>query len=511
MDLLNNIHMRLSKFILTFFILIFIFSTGCEKDPIKLDDPKPPIVDPKPPVPKEYETVFKNFVTAKDGKLWDGDQELRFCSFNVPFVDFTEDGENGEWKELTPWEQEDLVKTIVQMGGKVIRKYALSTRQDGKTYEAHVQGPGKFSEAAFKALDRFLDLCNKQGIRIIIPFVDQYDYKWVGGVYSYQAFNGLPVNDDGAAFVTNGQVREDFKKTINYVLNRVNTVSGIKYKYDKAILAWETGNELWCVNKNYEWVGDISKYVKSIDQNHLLIDGDMEESLIKSGSGGKPVGMTDPNIDIVSNHYYIGSNNHTNLVQAMTTDMNIARGKKPFIVGEVGYLLAPDVRNLLSAAVTEGVPGIMLWSLRGHREAGGFWQHYDGKRDGVEYWAYHWPGFEINNGYDEIEIMQEVYKNAFLINGMIAPALPIPQPPTLYPINGTINWKGSVGASKYDIHRSLDNNTWETIATDVTDMYKDYSYPPLYKSDKVLIGYYYRLIAKNSSGSSSPSNVMKWQ
>ncbi len=503
-------------FITLFIHLVLLMCLACDNPSKPLEPPPdlPPKEDPDPPNPPDYETVFDNFITAKDGKLWDGNKELRFCSVNVPFVDYTEDGEGGTWKELTPWEQEDIVKTIVQMGGKVIRRYALSTRQAGKTYEAHVQGPGRFSESAFKAMDRFLALCNQYGIRVIIPFVDQYDYPWVGGVYSYQAFRNLPVNDDGAAFVTNDQIRQDFKETIKYVLNRVNTVTGVRYKDDKAILAWETGNELWCVNKNYEWVSDIAKYVKSIDKNHLLIDGDMEESLIKSGSGGKPVGMTDPNIDIVSNHYYKGSNNHDDLVQALITDMNIARGKKPFIVGEYGHIRVEEVRRLLNAAVTEGVSGIMLWSLRGHREAGGFWQHFDAEKDGVKYWAYHWPGFALNDGYDETGVIQEVYKNAFLIQGLTVPAIPVPEAPVMLPVAESakaINWKGSVGADKYDIQRSADNKTWETIGNNVSDMYQDYSYPPLFQNEKIQKGYYYRIIAKNASGSSVPSNVVKWE
>lgn len=453
---------------------------------------------------------FTNFVTASNGKLYDGAQELRWCSVNIPFVDYTEDGEGGTWKELTPWEQEDLVKTVVQMGSKVIRRYAFSTRQPGKTYAAHVQGPGQFNEAAFVAFDRFLALCNQYNIRIIVPFVDQYNYNWVGGVYSYQAFRGLPTNDDGSAFVNNAQVRADFKATINYVLNRVNTVTGVKYKDDKAILAWETGNELWCENKNYAWVYDISAYIKSIDSNHLLIDGDMEPSV-----ANRPA-MLDPNIDIVSNHYYKWSNGHTNLVAAVQADMAITSGVKPFIIGEHGLTNYTDIHNMLDASVTAGVSGVMLWSLRGHREAGGFWQHQEGNwiGDGVDYWAYHWPGFPINDNYGETAIIQDVYQHAYSINGQTAPTIPIPQPPVLLPISNptqAINWKGSVGGKNYDIQRSLDNTSWTTIASNVYDMYKSYSYPANYKDlSASASGYYYRVIAKNTSGSSAPSNVVLW-
>lgn len=453
---------------------------------------------------------FDHFVTASNGKLYDGDKEVRWCSVNVPFVDYTEDGEGGTWKELTPWEQEDLIKTIVQMGGKVIRRYALSTRQPGKIYEAHVQGPGEFSEKAFVAFDRFLALCNQYDIRVIVPFVDQYNYNWVGGVGCYQAFRGLPTNDDGRAFVTNQQVRKDFKATIDYVLNRVNTVTGIKYKDDKAILAWETGNELWCENKNYNWVTDIAAYVKSIDSNHLLIDGDMPRTV-----KGLP-SMTDPNIDIVSNHYYKWSNGHENLTESVKIDLDITRGKKPFIVGEYGLTNPTDLKDFIRFSVEEGVAGMMLWSLRGHREAGGFWQHAEGDwmNDGTTYWAYHWPGFPINDNYGETEVIRQVYKYAYEIDGEVAPEIPIPEPPVLLPINNAtkITWKGSVGAINYDVERSLDNRNWQTIGSDISDMYKNFAYPDNFKdTDAPERGGYYRVKAKNNTGISASSNVVVYK
>ncbi|HEX3046488.1 MAG TPA: carbohydrate binding domain-containing protein [Bacillota bacterium] len=457
-------------------------------------------------------SVFTNFISASGGKLYDGSQEFRFVSVNIPFVDMTEDGEGGTWKKLTPWEQEDLVKTAKQMGAQVIRRYALSTRQPGKTYEAHVQGPGQFSEYAFQAFDQFLALCNQYGVRVIVPFVDQYNYNWNGGISCYEAFRGLP-QDDGYTFVTNAQLRDDFKATINYVLNRTNTITGVKYKDDKAIMAWETGNELWCENKNYSWVPDIAAYIKSIDSNHLLIDGDMEASVNTIVLQNPAYGQ---NIDIMSNHMYHWSNGHSDFVAAITSDMSYCRGKKPYIVGEYGLCSATDIHNLLDTVVSQGASGCMIWSLRGHREAGGFWQHREGTYpgDGIDYWAYHWPGFPINDNYWETAIMQDIYQHAYSIRGLTAPPIPVPESPVLLSISNptqAINWKGSVGATLYDVQRSSDGSTWTTVGANVTDMYKDYSYPPNFKDTSATgSGYYYRVIAKNSSGASAPSNVVTW-
>ena len=43
---------------------------------------------------------------------------------------------------------------------------------------------------------------------------------------------------------TDPELIGDYKNIITYVLNRKNTVTGVRYRNDKAILAWETGNEL---------------------------------------------------------------------------------------------------------------------------------------------------------------------------------------------------------------------------------------------------------------------------
>ena len=186
---------------------------------------------------------FKYFVTVKGDKLMDGDAELRFISCNVPNLHYIEDylpfsGTN-QWRLPDEFEIRDALVSIKQMGGKVARIYVFSVRKEGDTVEIfHVEGPGKFNEEAFKTFDKVLQIANEVGIRLIVPFVD--NWHWWGGPKEYAAFRGKPKD----AFWTDEQLIADFKKTIEFVLNRTNTITGIPYKQDKAILAWETGNEI---------------------------------------------------------------------------------------------------------------------------------------------------------------------------------------------------------------------------------------------------------------------------
>jgi len=61
-------------------------------------------------------------------------------------------------------------------------------------------------------------------------------------------------------------------------LNRTNTITGIKYKDDPTIFAWELANEPRARSDTSttvlnNWIGEMSAYVKSIDSKHLVTSG----------------------------------------------------------------------------------------------------------------------------------------------------------------------------------------------------------------------------------------------
>ena len=68
-------------------------------------------------------------------------------------------------------------------------------------------------------------------------------------------------------FFTDTTVINSFKAHISFVLNHVNRYTGIAYKDDPTILAWETGNEVtvsptaWDSTYN-GWTEDIAQHIK---------------------------------------------------------------------------------------------------------------------------------------------------------------------------------------------------------------------------------------------------------
>lgn len=438
-----------------------------------------------------------SFITRSGDKLMDGDREFRFISANVPTLSMVEDI---YWRTPTEWEQEDAFKTLVQMGGTVTRPYVLSVRKadDPAGMVRHIMGVGSdgkliFNEDAFVAYDKMIQLAGEYGIKLLLPFVDQY--QWQGGITEYAAFRGKSKD----AFWTDPQLIADFKSVISYTLNRVNTFTGVAYKDDPTILAWETGNEL--VPSSSAWTHDIATYIKSIDSKHLVADGKY---------GIDDASLTDDAIDIVSNHYY--PDHYPSYASQVNVDRNKAAGKKPLIIGEFGFKPTNELSAFLDNVIENGTSGAMIWSLRYHSRDGGFYPHTESTFNGVFYGAYRWPGFPSGDGFDETNMLNTLRDKAFEIRGFSEPpALEKPEAPVMLPVDSvsTISWLGSAGASSYRLERSgQPDGGWAVIGEEVYDAVPTES--QLFNDTTAVSGesYYYRVTAKNSAGESAPSAVV---
>jgi mannan endo-1,4-beta-mannosidase len=446
---------------------------------------------------------FADFVARRGDQLIEGGQPLRFISFNIPNLLVIEDAfeflGDSPWRWPDEFEINDALESIHQMGGRVARSYVLSVRREGSDMGecVHVLGPGEFNEEAFAALDLVLKVATEKGVRVIIPLVD--NWKWMGGVGQYAAFRGKEERE----FWTDPQLMADFKQTIDYIVNRKNSLTGVRYRDDKAILAWETGNEL---DAPPAWTAEVAAYLKQVDPNHLVIDG-------RSLHGIPPASLDDPNVDIVTTHHY--PSHGGDIAKDVETAARAARGKKPYLVGEVGFIPVEEARRVLSAAVDNNAVGALYWSLRFHRREGGFYWHSE--PDGANVFkAYHWPGFDSGGDYREREMLAVLVEQAARINaaGTNAEAPREPTPPLaarLLPIEhpGRVSWQGAAGASGYNVERAQSTDgPWATIGENVSDAATQYR--PLFSDAGAEPGraYYYRVTARNAAGAGPASNFV---
>lgn len=445
---------------------------------------------------------FENFISVSGDKLMDGNKPYRFISLNVPTLNYLEDVM--DFKETNPYalpdefEMRDVFASVKEMGGQVIRIYTIPVRNKNFPAAAptYVELPGVFNEESFKVTDMMLALANEYHLRIIFSFLN--NMQWMGGRPNYAAFRGKTDED----FWKDPQLINDFKKTIEYTINRKNTITGVAYKDDKAILCWETGNEL---TSPIDWTINITRYIKSLDKKHLVMDGfyAIDDHPVREES------ITEPSIDILSSHHY--ERNAFDISHDIMNNLAIIKGRKPYLVGEFGFSSTSSLSAALDSVINnKGICGALIWSLRHHRRQGGFYWHSEPFGMGI-YKAYHFPGFASGTEYDETNFLNMYRQKAFEIQGVETPMLTIPKAPVLLPIEETyaINWQGSAGASGYNIERAgSPKGPWLPIANNVSDA--DVPYFPLFQDATAKIGenYYYRIKAMNSSGISEASNIV---
>jgi mannan endo-1,4-beta-mannosidase len=441
--------------------------------------------------------AFEHFIKARGDQLVDGEKPFRFISFNIPNLLVIED--NVLFAEINPWrlpdkfELTDALATVRELGGNVARTYVITVKRTNDTAEMprHVLGPGKFNEKAFRALDLALQTANEQGIRLIIPLVD--NWSWQGGRAEYAGFRGKTKEE----FWTDPQLIADFKETIRFILTRTNTLTGVRYADDKAVLCWETGNE---IDSPPAWTREIAAYIKSLDTNHLVMDG-FNSSQLRSES------LEMPEIDLVTTHHYPGQ--LKSFEELIRENWAKAKGRKPYVVGEFGFVSTEKMEAAINAISETGTAGGLLWSLRFRNRDGGFYWHSE-PFGGNQYKAFHWPPSEMGKPYDEQKLMTLVRARAFEIRGMKAPPISKPAAPKLLSISdvAAISWRGSVGATRYNVERASDaSGPWKTVGDDIDEAFVQYR--PLFADSEAPAGrWFYRVRAKNGSGISEPSNVV---
>jgi hypothetical protein len=444
------------------------------------------------------EAPLQHFISARGDQLVDGNQPFRFISFDIPNLQLIED--NVPFTGTNPWrlpdqfELTDALATVREMGGTVVRTYVISVARpdDLPGTPRHVLAPGKFNEAAFRELDLAIKTANEQGIRLIIPLVD--NWVWQGGRAEYAGFRGKTKDE----FWTDPQLIADFEQTIKFILTRTNTCTGVRYADDKAILCWETGNELF---SPASWTREIARYIKSLDTNHLVMDGFNASTL-------RPESLEMTNVDIVTTHHYPG--NKKSFAELIRANADLAKGKKPYIVGEFGFVPTAKMDDAMKVIMDSPAAGGLLWSLRFRNRDGGFYWHSEPGLGGNLYKAFHWPASTMGNAYDEINLLAVVRANAFAIRGLPVPEIPVPAAPKLLPVSdaAAISWQGSVGAQNYTVERAPQaDGPWMVAGSGVDESFVQYR--PLFCDESVPAGnWYYRVRANNAAGASEPSNVV---
>jgi len=245
--------------------------------------------------------------------------------------------------------------------------------------------PRVYHEPTFAHFDRVVKEAAARQIKLIVTLVNNWsDF---GGMDQYNAWCGVPSHD---GFYTNEATRALYKDYVAYFLNRTNTLTGVQYKHDPTIMAWELANEPRCrsdttgVTLN-QWIGEMSAFIKSIDTNHLVttgVDGGYLDKgadpwawWYKGNEGQDFYGNHQwPGIDFATFHYYTDMDPTLNVAQWIKEHIEDAHGVigKPVVLGEFNSKTnrLQTLTEWYGDLETNGVDGDLLWMLATHDVAG---------------------------------------------------------------------------------------------------------------------------------------------
>jgi mannan endo-1,4-beta-mannosidase len=120
-------------------------------------------------------------------------------------------------------------------------------------------------------LDYVVRAAEKRGIRLLIPFVNNWnDYGGVKAYYQWCLGRSDESSITKANWYNNDKCQSQYRKYVKTVVSR--------YLNSPAIFAWELANEPRCSGCNVsvvtEWAKKSARYIKNLDPIHMVAVGD---------------------------------------------------------------------------------------------------------------------------------------------------------------------------------------------------------------------------------------------
>lgn len=418
--------------------------------------------------PHEFVTPPHGFVTRSGTQLTLDGQRFRFAGANMHWL-----GLDDSTNYPSQFRINDGLDAAKEMGANVIRSHDLGISTGCRN--CIEPSPGVFNQTALAHDDYVIKAASDRGIRLIIPLTDNWHYP-AGGKHDFTDWRGIA---DENQFYFNALVISDFETYIKTLLDHVNIYTGIAYKNDPTIMAWETGNEL---QPPTSWTQTISTSIKSIDHSHLVVDG-------KAGVDLHAASLT--NVDMVSDHYYPKS------VADLQSDAALAKkAGKVFYAGEYDWNDANGgdaLRSFLSAVESDTtIAGDSFWELWSQNDQSGY------VSNDIQY-TLHYPGDTPAMR----KSVQQLRAHAYQMRHMPAPAMSVPGVPLITKVirkatKDALVWRGTALAASYTIERSSTGakGPWNVICDRcVTDLS-----PPWVDETTPTGAVWYRITAYTVSG-----------
>jgi mannan endo-1,4-beta-mannosidase len=468
------------------------------------------------------------FVRRNGTKLTLGGADFRYSGPNIEWLGIEAYGPDDSIGPRYPshLEIDDALDTAKMMGARVVRSQTMG---DSVGCDLCLEPKaGVFNPEAFKVVDYAIKAAHERGVRLIITLVGDCSNCELAGEGEYLSWKG---KKDFKLFFTDPEVVAEFEDHIRALLEHKNVYTGIAYKDDPTILAWENCNvcgflvaagEAGHLDPYITWIDTIGSFIKSIDKNHLYEDNSGFFLFDQRALDAK-------SIDIQTAEYYphwdalFGFGQKTT-AQTFSKHAAMATAKgKVYVANEYGWDVTDwptinDFQKVLSALESDpNISGDGFWALQAHADKFG-WQPisapaknpaYAKWGETGEWWSLFYGG--VNTLVDSARDMQAraelLRAHAYMMASSSVPSHAVPASPVItFRGLGILGWHGSAGAVVYSVQRrTSDSSSWETIcdrcATDADTPWVDEDAAK--SSVAQLFATKYRVIAYNADGKAS--------
>ena len=216
------------------------------------------------------------------------------------------DGPNGDRTQLVA--ELDRLQRIGVTNLRVMASSEGPNTEPHRMVPALMTSPGHYDEGILDGFDFFLAEVGKRNMKAVM--VLNNFWQWSGGMGQYVSWSegtSIPYPGDYsvymnyvAKFYDCDECQTWYRDHINMIINHTNPYTGLKYRDDPTVFAWELANEPRLYP--YAWIDNTAAYIKSQDANHM----------VTTGSEGMPPGVTldfkrsheSPNIDYATVHIW---------------------------------------------------------------------------------------------------------------------------------------------------------------------------------------------------------------
>jgi mannan endo-1,4-beta-mannosidase len=228
----------------------------------------------------------------------------------------------------TGGDRERLVRELDRLASLGVNNLRIVAGSEGPDTEPYRMAPalqtkpGEYNADVAEGLDFLLSEMKKRNMYAVVCLADFWN--WSGGMGQYLVWTGEadsipypPPHPGGswdvyqkftARFYTSPKAVEMLNNHIKWAVSRVNTLSGIAYKDDPTIMAWELANEprgIDNIDAYRKWISASAATIKQLDPNHLVTIGS-EGTTSSDFAGTDPEkDHSDANIDYQTIHIWV--------------------------------------------------------------------------------------------------------------------------------------------------------------------------------------------------------------